>query len=92
MKAREKQRIVDALIEYQNSSRAEVENTFLVRACFAYDDMVAALEGVVKEFSEWEGPEEDVTKGTRAPAEARNRSVRAYEAAKVALAKARKKE
>lgn len=56
-------------------------------------ELLAACRGALEEFSEWEGPEEDIPAGQYAEAaRARNRSVRAYEAIRTAVANAEKPE
>ena len=58
----------------------------MARKFAAVDDLIAACDGIIEEFSVWEGPEEEEI---GLAAASRNRSVRAYEAVCAAVAKAK---
>jgi len=61
----------------------------LKRRQSAAEELYQACQGALKEFREWEGPEEEVLAGQYAgPARARNKAVRAYEAIRAAVKKA----
>jgi hypothetical protein len=65
------------------------ENHANARLIAAAPELLAACQGALEEFSEWEGPEEDVpAEQYAASARARNKAVRAYEAIRAAVAKA----
>lgn len=55
----------------------------------AAPDLLAACEEILLQFEQWAGPEEDILPAPHDTAcRARNRNVRAYEACRVAIAKA----
>lgn len=69
----------------RSSAEWRAENAANARLLAAAQSLLAACEGVLREFDEWEGPPEPETCDA---ARARNRAVATYEAVKAAIAEA----